>query len=119
MFLTKNFTFNEFKCPLTGECEMDHSFIYKLQKMRTMYGKPIYISSGYRSLEHNIAIGGAEKSLHMFGMAADLKVKNSQERYQLVRFAIWCGFNGIGVYDHHVHVDTRDKESLMWVGVSK
>ncbi|MFM9968474.1 MAG: D-Ala-D-Ala carboxypeptidase family metallohydrolase [Burkholderiales bacterium] len=35
-------------------------------------GRPIHINSGYRSLALNKEIGGAEKSKHMFGLAADI-----------------------------------------------
>lgn len=44
-----------------------------LQPLREAYGKPIIVTSGYRSPELNKAIGGAKNSQHMRGQAADIK----------------------------------------------
>lgn len=43
-----------------------------LNGLREAWGDGIRITSGYRSLELNTAIGGAKKSMHMKGLAADL-----------------------------------------------
>lgn len=43
-----------------------------LQPIRITLGKPIHISSGYRCLRVNKAIGGAETSQHVKGQAADI-----------------------------------------------
>ena len=42
-----------------------------LEQAQEVIGYPLDISSGYRSRELNIAIGGAEKSQHCLGLAAD------------------------------------------------
>ena len=43
-----------------------------LEKVRTeLGGKPLIISSGYRSPALNRAVGGAANSAHLFGCAAD------------------------------------------------
>ena len=42
-----------------------------LEQAQEVIGYPLDISSGYRSCELNIAIGGAEKSQHCLGLAAD------------------------------------------------
>ena len=44
-----------------------------LQPLRDAVGKPISISSGYRCAKLNKAIGGAAKSQHILGQAADIK----------------------------------------------
>ena len=41
-------------------------------KIREHFGKPIGISSGFRSVELNNRIGGAKKSQHMEGKALDI-----------------------------------------------
>ncbi len=46
-----------------------------LQVLRDACGKPIQILSMYRSPDRNKAVGGAEKSIHQTGGAADIKVK--------------------------------------------
>ena len=42
-----------------------------MEQVRELLGKPIYISSGYRSPELNKAINGAKSSDHLLGYAAD------------------------------------------------
>jgi len=42
-----------------------------VNKLRKAYGKPMIVSSGYRSPEQNAAAGGAKKSNHMACLAAD------------------------------------------------
>ena len=45
-----------------------------LQPLRDAYGKPINITSGYRSPKLNKAIGGSKTSQHSFGQAVDFQV---------------------------------------------
>lgn len=47
---------------------------YVLQPLRDKLGKPIVVTSGYRSPAVNAAIGGARNSAHMSGLAADIHV---------------------------------------------
>jgi len=56
--------------------------------IREKWGKPIVITSGYRCLEHNKAIGGEGCSVHVFGLALDVAVKagTQQEFRDFVRF---------------------------------
>lgn len=42
-----------------------------LEQVRALLGKPVLISSGYRSQLLNAAVGGSAKSQHMDGLAAD------------------------------------------------
>lgn len=43
-----------------------------LDPLREAYGKPIVVSSGYRSPKLNKAVGGAAKSQHVTGQAVDI-----------------------------------------------
>jgi hypothetical protein len=45
-----------------------------LQPLREAYGKPINITSGFRSVALNKAIGGSANSQHCLGQAADFTV---------------------------------------------
>lgn len=42
-----------------------------LNQFRSVYGKPMIVTSGYRTPEHNASVGGAPNSAHIFCMAAD------------------------------------------------
>ena len=43
-----------------------------LDPLRELYGKPVYISSGYRCPRLNKAVGGVVNSQHLRGEAADI-----------------------------------------------
>lgn len=45
-----------------------------LEPLRAYFGKPVTISSGYRSPALNTAVGGSASSQHMAGEAADVKI---------------------------------------------
>lgn len=44
-----------------------------LEQVRSEIGKPIIVTSGYRSPAVNAGIGGSKQSQHMFGCAADIR----------------------------------------------
>ena len=48
---------------------------YCLDPIREKYGKPIYVSSGYRCPELNKIVKGSRNSQHLIGMAADIRAK--------------------------------------------
>lgn len=47
-----------------------------LDPVREKYGKPIKVSSGFRSTLLNAAVGGVSNSQHLRGLAADLQVSD-------------------------------------------
>ena len=107
----KYFTEQELADTRTGECRMDEAFMVKLVKLRELYGKPMRITSGYRSKETNSAVGGAENSPHMHGKAVDVYVSGAAA-LNLIRLALEVGFTGIGVSQkgasRFIHIDTMD-----------
>lgn len=66
------------------------------------------ICSGYRTEAYNRKIGGAPKSQHMLGMAADIAIAGISplEVAQYAEF-LQPGAGGIGVYSTFTHVDVR------------
>lgn len=106
---SRNFKISEFNCKGTGKMlrgGMDNQLIRKLERLRYVLGdNAITITSGYRTSTHNKAVGGVSNSQHLYGKAADIKVKNvsaSRVYQQADRF-----FNGVGKYNSFTHVDTR------------
>lgn len=49
-----------------------HALCDTLELVRTLAGRPITISSGYRCAALNTAVGGARDSAHLTGQAADI-----------------------------------------------
>jgi len=54
-----------------------------LEPLRKLYGRPIRISSGYRSVALNKAVGGSLASHHCLGMAVDLDQGNAAENMKI------------------------------------
>ena len=74
--LTKNFSASEFKCKDGTHVPDDlmenvQLLCDNLQVLRDELDRPIRIISGYRSPKYNRRIGGARRSQHMTGSAAD------------------------------------------------
>lgn len=83
MYLTANFTLEEFVTSQeasrkgidnTPNDDVKDNLLQLAQRMeevRGLLGKPIIVSSGYRSPKLNAAIGGAKNSQHITGQAVD------------------------------------------------
>ena len=56
-----------------------------LDPMRAAYGKPIYVSSGFRCALLNEAVGGSATSVHPLGYAADLQADDMEDFKRFVR----------------------------------
>lgn len=59
-----------------------------LDPLREAWGKPIRVTSGYRSPKLNMAVGGSKTSHHMKGMAADITTGNRVENRRLFQLII-------------------------------
>lgn len=106
--LSKHFTTEEFQCHHCGLLvKIDEELLLKLEKLRTLLKVPIKINSGYRCPEHNAEIGGAVGSYHIKGMAADIFAAGYRPA-EIAEIAKMVGFNGIGIYENWLHVDTRE-----------
>lgn len=57
-----------------------------LDPLREATGSPIIVTSGYRSTDLNTAIGGAKKSQHGKGQAADIVAKNPADNSKLFSY---------------------------------
>lgn len=55
-----------------------------LDPIRKVYGKPIKVTSGFRSTLLNAAVGGVSNSQHLQGLAADLQVSELKALKQAV-----------------------------------
>lgn len=122
--LSEHFNSTEFDCHGGGCCSIttvNETLVSYLEQIRIHFGVPITITSGYRCPTHNSkpSVGGATKSRHVQGDAADIVVKGVAPRV-VAQYAESIGILGIGLYEtakdgHFVHIDTRAYKSF-WYG---
>lgn len=58
-----------------------------LDPLRDAYGKPVIVTSGYRSPALNAAVKGSKTSQHVKGQAADITAGSKQENKKLFELA--------------------------------
>ena len=88
MRLSKNFTLAEMVATSHKKLQdapsmeviqnLQHLCIHVLQPLRDAIGRPVYITSGYRSAKLNARVGGVKNSYHLRGLAADIHVDNEE-----------------------------------------
>lgn len=121
--LSADFMVREFRCHDGSDLVMvDEALVEMLQRIRDHYSLPVIISSAYRTVAYNSKIGGAAKSQHLYGRAADIRIGgvNPRDIVRWVETEISPG--GLGLYDYKpgdksgfVHVDTRTGKGTRWV----
>lgn len=124
--LTPNFTVYEFRCRDGSDTVMiDESLVVLLQCIREHFGKPVTITSGYRTEHYNNVtlpakgIKTSRNSQHLLGRAADIQVQDT-DPLAVAAYAesLMPGWGGVGRYpvkagraQGWVHVDTRPNKS--------
>lgn len=113
-----NFKKEEFDCKFTGENNMQHEFMVKLQAIRTEFGKALKVTSGFRSTKHPIE---AQKTNsygeHTQGTCADIFCDNGSDRYKLISLALKHGITRIGVAKNFLHLGIGGKNlpnNVIW-----
>lgn len=116
-YLSANFRVREFACKDgSDQVLIDTQLVDVLQKIRDHFGKPVTITSAYRTPAHNRKVGGSSSSYHVKGMAADIKIFG----VSAVAIALYAQTitKGVGAYYYgasdFVHVDTRTSK-VYWL----
>jgi uncharacterized protein YcbK (DUF882 family) len=108
----KYFKLSEFDSPDrpgSGEL-MEHEVIQALDIARDIYGYPMVITSGFRTIEHNRSLiergyAASPNSSHLLGWAVDIAVPNSERRFLMLEALLDAGFTRIGMGKTFIHVD--------------
>jgi zinc D-Ala-D-Ala carboxypeptidase len=111
-----NFLREEFTCRCgCGRNEMKPEFLERLQALRSVYGKPMAVTSGYRCPQHPKEAAKAQPGMHTTGLAADIGISGA-EAVTLLRLALDAGFRGVGVHQkgsgRFLHVDLRETPTI-------
>ena len=107
--LSANFRVREFACTDGSDpIFIDSELVTVLQKIRNHFGKSVTITSAYRTPSRNKSVGGQVYSQHLYGKAADIKVKGVTPK-KVAEYAekILPNKGGIGVYKTFTHIDVR------------
>lgn len=105
--------------------KMDDEFLLELDSLRDLAGFPIIVTSDHRP-GATVAPGGhpsAHSEVPCRAVdCAPMGGMSGRARFLFVRAALAVGFERIGVYDHHFHVDLGRGAHLphrvMWIGES-
>ena len=106
--VTAHFKLKEFACKNSEAVIVSENLCYVLEAVRAHFGKPVVVNSGYRTPEYNAKIGGAVKSQHMLGMAADIHISGVKPS-DVAAYArvLMPTYGGIGIYSTFTHIDVR------------
>ena len=115
--IARFFSLYEFECPCCNRVMLSSDLLTRLNHLRNIIDRPIYINSGYRCKEENQRVGGVPGSYHLLGMAVDIQVKDILLSDLLV-YAQEIEFNGIGFYENNnfLHLDIRPGPTHFWKG---
>lgn len=115
--LSAHFSRKEMACHCgCGFNTVNPALVEKLEAIRAHFGAPVIVNSACRCPKHNASQGGAVKSQHVLGNAADIRVKGFTPS-QVADFVdkAWPDTGGLGRYRTFTHVDVRPPKAR-WNG---
>lgn len=97
---------------------MEKLIVNVLDPIRSLYGKPIYVNSGFRSESLNKAVGGAKNSQHMFGQAADITAGSREENKKLWDIVMFLFQEGDIDFDQCINEKPDKDGNPSWIHIS-
>ena len=119
--ISPHFKACEFQCKCSGKHDfpLDTALVEKLEELYTALNcSSINVSSGYRCVQHDKAVGGSGTGQHTLGKAADICCYG-QDKQPINSKLVCCtaadlGFSGVArITDTYTHVDVR---TGLWYG---
>lgn len=112
--ITEHFRVYEFACTDgSAPVFISQTLVELLENIRVHFGRPVTITSGYRTVSYNASLkNSSKKSQHCNGLAADIKVEGHtpKEVYDYA-CSLLGDHGGVGIYNTFVHVDVRAVKS--------
>ncbi|MGY6709656.1 MAG: D-Ala-D-Ala carboxypeptidase family metallohydrolase [Rhizobiaceae bacterium] len=92
------------------------ALVRKLRHIENHFGRPVIVTSGYRSPPANRRARGASNSLHMYCAAADIQIEGVSKAQLADYVRKMPGRGGVGTYCHteSVHVDIGPERDWNW-----
>ena len=118
----EHFSYEEIACPCCDLLNINPMSIKRLDLLRSLLNQPIKINSACRCKKHNLEVGGALNSSHLFdedspSYAFDISCVGGFDKYHLIKKAMEVGFHRIGIYDRFIHLDDDPSKSpFVWLG---
>lgn len=86
---------------------MNHELLLKLDWARHLAEQPFNITSSFRARDDRT---------HGKGLAVDIACTGGAQRLPMLRSLLAVGFDRIGIYEHHIHVDVSisDPPAIWW-----
>ena len=112
--ITPHFKVREFACSDGSDVVfVAPSLVDILEAIRVHFGRPVTVTSGYRTVSYNAGLkNSSKKSQHCNGLAADIQVEGHTplEVYDYA-CSLLGDHGGVGIYNTFVHVDVRASKS--------
>lgn len=110
---------SEFRCPCCNRVTVSAALIMALEIFRRAWAAPVLVNSGYRCVEHNVEVGGAQGSRHLIGCAADIRPVDLAliGPFQNLAGALFGRLEGweLKMYPRFVHVGVpREEAGRQW-----
>ena len=116
--LSTHFQLHEFACTDGSKpVFLSQALVDILEAIRVHFGRPVTVTSGYRTVSYNASIkNSSKKSQHCNGLAADLHV-DGHTHQEVYNYAcqLLGDHGGVGLYSWGVHIDVRANKSR-WKG---
>lgn len=92
--------------------DMNQDFLDLMDDVRHKAGIPLVINCAYRSRDYDLKKGRSGNSAHTRGLAVDIRCTTSENRYKIVKAALECGIQRIGIGKNFVHIDKGETAGL-------
>ncbi len=113
--LSPHFKVKEFRCKDGSDTILiDTNLVGLLETVRAKCGnRPLNITSAYRNKSHNQAVGGATRSQHLYGRAADFYISGRTHSYVQSVCKNLMRSGGLGFGRTFTHIDVRENNYLV------
>ena len=110
---TCNPNFDSKDAPGSGK-NMNRGSVAKFHRFVEILGFCPGVNSAFRTVLHNASVGGVSDSSHLYGYAFDINTKGLDQA-MVIAAARQAGFNRIGIYANHIHIDDDPtKNTATW-----